>query len=190
MKTLTPSSPQLDLAEIDPRERWRRRPPEEFPSPWASEWGFDEFGLWQSFVVSGEINGEPKQVTHKMRFIPKGKFLMGSPDDEPERRDNETLHLVELTQGFWLGETTVTQDLWCLIMGNNPSGFGQANGEQLPVEKVSWDDCQQFCQSLNQHIPGLHCGLPSEAGICVQGRHYLAIFCGWQRWRTNHTAAS
>jgi sulfatase modifying factor 1 len=161
--TAQPSSPvNLDLSEIDTKQRWQQRPPKVFPSPWASEWGFDEYGLWQSFMVKG--------ISHTMRYIPPGSFLMGSQEDEPERNSDETQHPVTLTQGFWMGETTVTQQLWLAVAGTNPSSFQEEESQnntdgqaQLPVEKVSWNDCEQFCQQLNQLVPGLSLILPTEA---------------------------
>ena len=142
----------LDLAEIDNRRRWQQRPPKSFPSRWANEWGFDNYGLWQCFIIKG--------IRCKMRYIPPGSFLMGSPESEAGRFDNETQHEVTLTQGFWLGETTVTQQLWQAVMGNNPS---RIEGEQLPVETVTWDDCQQFCRQIIELISGLVLTLPTEA---------------------------
>ena len=59
----------LDLGEVDIRQRWQTRPPKQFPSPWACEWGFDEYGLWQCFQVKG--------IKHKMRYIPPGEFGWG-----------------------------------------------------------------------------------------------------------------
>ncbi len=144
-----------DLAEIDNKCRWKQRPPSSFPSRWACEWGFDDYGLWQSFKVKG--------ILYKMRYICPGSFLMGSPDDEPERDIDETQHQVTLTQGYWLGETTVSQALWQAVMGNNPSRSQQDGNINLPVECISWDDCQQFCAQLNSLIPGLALTLPTEA---------------------------
>ncbi|MGF1578109.1 MAG: formylglycine-generating enzyme family protein [Gemmataceae bacterium] len=80
-------------------------------------------------------------------WIPPGKFLMGSPEDEPERFDNEPQHEVTLTKGFWLQTTAVTQKQWEHVMGNNPSHFRES---ELPVECVSWNDCQEFCQKLTE----------------------------------------
>ena len=51
---------------------------------------------------------------------------------------------VTLTKGFYLGVHPVTQAQWQAVMGSNPSHF---KGDNLPVEKVSWDDCQEFCRS-------------------------------------------
>ncbi|MGF1583399.1 MAG: SUMF1/EgtB/PvdO family nonheme iron enzyme [Gemmataceae bacterium] len=92
-------------------------------------------------------------------WIPPGKFLMGSPDDEPERYDNETQHEVTLTKGFWLQTTTVTQQQWEQVMGNNSSRF---RGENLPVEHVSWNDCADFCQKVTE-LTGRKTVLPTQA---------------------------
>jgi sulfatase modifying factor 1 len=149
------NSTLLDLGEIDTRQRWQQRPPEVFPSPWACEWGFDEYGLWQCFIIKG--------IRCKMRYIPPGSFLMGSPKSEPERDNDETQHQVTLTHGFWLGETTVSQPLWQVVTGNNPS-YCKPNGDEIsPVEEVRWDDCQEFCTAANKLIPNLALTLPTEA---------------------------
>ena len=136
---------------IDESKRW----PESFPDRWASEWGEDEYGLWMAFHY--------KQIRHVLRWIEPGTFMMGSPKDEPERESwggNETLHQVTLSEGFWLGATTVTQELWQAVVGDNPSKF---QGDQRPVERVSWDDAQKFVDQLNNEIPGLELDLPTEA---------------------------
>ncbi len=63
------------------------------------------------------------------------------------------------TASYSIGETEVTQALWQTVMGNNPSFF---KGSNLPVENVSWDDCQEFIQKLNQ-LTGRQFRLPTEA---------------------------
>jgi formylglycine-generating enzyme required for sulfatase activity len=68
---------------------------------------------------------------------------------------------VTITQGFWLGDSEVTQGLWQALMGNNPSGFPEDTNR--PVEQVSWDDCQIFIQKLNGQVHGLRACLPTEA---------------------------
>jgi formylglycine-generating enzyme required for sulfatase activity len=136
---------------IDESKRW----PESFPDRWASEWGEDEYGLWMAFHF--------QELRHVLRWIEPGTFMMGSPKDEPERASwgaDETLHQVTLTEGFWLGATTVTQILWQAVTGNNPSHF---KGDQRPVERVSWDDVQKFVDQLNNEISGLELVLPTEA---------------------------
>jgi uncharacterized protein (TIGR03067 family) len=92
----------------------------------------------------------PKHFTNsigmKFVWIPPGTFVMGSPKEEKERDANETQHKVTLTKGFYMGVYPVTQEHWQEVMGNNPSKF---NGEKnLPVEYVSWDDCQEFLKKL------------------------------------------
>jgi len=82
-------------------------------------------------------------------YIFPGKFMMGSPNNERERDDDETLHLVTLTQGFWMQTTPVTQGLWREIMDNNPSKFSDY-GNDYPVEKVSWNNVQEFIKELNK----------------------------------------
>jgi formylglycine-generating enzyme required for sulfatase activity len=103
-----------------------------------------------------------------MCWIPPGEFHMGSPEDEEGRRDDETQHLVRITQGFWLAKTQTTQAQWQAVMGNNPSYF---NGDDLPVENVSWIDiCGNesgtggFLGALNKRLPtGGRFYLPTEA---------------------------
>jgi sulfatase modifying factor 1 len=95
-----------------------------------------------------------------MRLILPGEFMMGSPANEPERDDDEQLHEVMLTRGFWLADTACTQALWQAVMGKNPSYF---KGAQRPVEEVSWDNCQAFIKKINALKPGLNLRLPSEA---------------------------
>ena len=86
--------------------------------------------------------------------------MMGSPKEEKERNDDETQHKVTLTKGFYMGVYTVTQEQWQAVMGNNPSVFkGEKN---LPVENVSWDDCQEFIKKLREKDKKLY-RLPSEA---------------------------
>ncbi len=126
--------------------------------PWADHWGRDDFGAWVDFSVKDK---DGQKVTQRMRWIQQGSFLMGSPEDEPERDNDEgRQHLVNIDQGFWLFETVCTQALWQAVMGNNPSRF---QGAEQPVEEVSWKDAQDFIQALNQRLPGFDLALPSEA---------------------------
>jgi formylglycine-generating enzyme len=118
-------------------------------------------------VVSPKIEqtGQPKRFTNSigMEFvwIPPGEFMMGSPENEPGRFDNETLHRVILTRGFYMQTTTVTQGQWKALMGNNPSYF-KDGGDKCPVERVSWDDAQEFIKKLNQKEKSEY-RLPTEA---------------------------
>jgi formylglycine-generating enzyme len=106
----------------------------------------------------------PKHFTNSigMEFvwIPPGTFLMGSSKKEAKRCSNEAQHGVTLTKGFYMGVHLVTQEQWQEVMGNNPSHFkGETN---LPVEMVSWEDCQEFCKELREKDNKQY-RLPSEA---------------------------
>ena len=94
-------------------------------------------------------------------WIPAGDFDMGSPKSEDGRYENELLHHVKLTKGFWMLETEVPQSLYQKVMGTNTSKF---KGDDLPVECVSWDDASKFCKELTTRLPGeLKASLPTEA---------------------------
>jgi formylglycine-generating enzyme required for sulfatase activity len=86
---------------------------------------------------------------------------MGSPEDEEGRYDDEgPRHEVRISRGYWLFDTPSTQALWQAVMGMNPSEF---QGTERPVERVSWEDCQEFIEALNARLPGLGLRLPTEA---------------------------
>ena len=122
---------------------------------WASYAGRDEYGLFAVVSV-----GEPIPVFFRMRWIPPGTFWMGSPEREEGRSHHEVRHQVRLTEGYWLGETPCTQELWKAVSGDNPSTF---IGDERPVEQVSWDEIQIFLQRLNELTSGLNARLPTEA---------------------------
>lgn len=84
---------------------------------------------------------------------------MGSPGDEKGRCDDEIQHAVTLTQAYYLQTTPVTQSQWVALMTDNPSHF---QGEHLPVENVSWADCQAFLVKLNA-LDNSGYRLPTEA---------------------------
>jgi formylglycine-generating enzyme required for sulfatase activity len=106
----------------------------------------------------------PKEFTNsigmKLISIPGGEFLMGSPETEKNRFDNEgPQHRVKITKAFYMGTTEVTQEQWKAVMGNNPSKF---QGDNLPVENVSWNDCQEFLNKLSAKDKKTY-RLPTEA---------------------------
>ena len=125
---------------------------------WASVTGTDRFGTWADLTIPA---GGTNPATQRMRLIPAGRFVMGSPDDEAGRNANEgPLHKVTIAQPFWLFDTPCTQAFWQAAMGENPSHF---KGPARPVENVSYNDVAGFLRRLNDHIPGLNLALPSEA---------------------------
>lgn len=83
------------------------------------------------------------------RYAPPGRFQMGSPAYERGRDSDEKQHRVEVTRGFWISETEVTQGQWRQIMGYNPAYFS-ACGDECPVERVSWYDAVAFANRLSE----------------------------------------
>lgn len=120
---------------------------------WAWGTGDDTFGPFAEIRLAG--------VVYRMRRVPPGVFRMGSPVTEDGRFEHEgPRHTVQLTQGFWLGETPCTQELWQAVAGKNPS---RHRGPELPVEQVSWDDCNEFLEKAESLQPGIRLRLPTEA---------------------------
>ena len=111
----------------------------------------------------------------KLALIPPGKFLMGSPENEQDREDDEKRHEVEITRPFFMGIYTVTQEEYEKVMGTNPSYFSptgegadEVSGQdtsRFPVEQVSWEEAVQFCEVLTkkEYGSGLLYRLPTEA---------------------------
>ena len=87
----------------------------------------------------------------EMLLVPPGTFMMGaSPGESPAFERDKPAHEVTITKAFYLGRTAVTQAQWFKVMDTNPSHF---RGELLPVDSVSWDDCQQFCAKTGMKLP-------------------------------------
>lgn len=102
----------------------------------------------------------------KMIKVVGWSFIMGGAiaEQEDDAYDWEgPAHPVTLSD-YYIGQTQVTQALWKAVMGSNPSNF---KGDNLPVEKVSWDDCQTFIEKLNSmlfnELGGKRFALPTEA---------------------------
>jgi formylglycine-generating enzyme required for sulfatase activity len=110
-----------------------------------------EAGERQEWEISG--------VTFAFRWIPAGRFVMGSSENVPCWGDDEIQHIVVITKGFWMKETEVTQEEWEVIMESNPSNF---KGSNLPVESVSWSDVEDFLEKLSTRGGGRY-RLPTEA---------------------------
>lgn len=91
-------------------------------------------------------------------WVPGGEFLMGSNDNVYDFEN--PWHPVGV-DGFWMGRSEVTQGQWKAVMGTNPSHFS-ACGDDCPVEKVSWDDAQEFIRKLKADS-GMAFRLPTEA---------------------------
>ncbi len=101
-----------------------------------------------------------KNVTFDMIKVEAGTFSMGgTPEMQDPYDDEKPVHKVTITNNYYLGKTEVTQKLWTAVMGSNPSGD---EGDNKPVENVSWDDCQAFIKKLNA-ATGKNFRLPTEA---------------------------
>lgn len=103
----------------------------------------------QTFTVNG--------VKFTMVPVEGGTFTMGVTSEQGGYAGDKA-HQVTLSD-YYIGQTEVTQALWKAVMGSNPS---DSKGDNLPVEQVSWDDCQVFIQKLNQ-LTGKQFRLPTEA---------------------------
>lgn len=103
------------------------------------------------------------KVFHGIKFIliEPGCFQMGNEKQPTDTTVGETpSHRVCIEKPFYLGETEVTQKQWENAMSSNPS---KTKAEDKPVDRVSWNDTQDFIQSLNSKDVGKHFRLPTEA---------------------------
>ncbi len=99
-------------------------------------------------------------ISIEMVKVEAGSFNMGAtPEMQNPDEDEKPVHRVTLTNNYYIGKYEVTQALWQAVMGSNPSHF---KGDDLPVEQVSWNDCQDFISKLNA-MTGKRFRLPSEA---------------------------
>jgi len=121
----------------------------------------------QSSMNESTVRQDPKEILNsigiKLMRIPNGKFMMGSPETE-DRKDDEIQHEVTISRNFYMGSTEVTQAQWVAIMEKNPSRY---KGDDMPVEKVSWDEAVEFCKRLSEMPDEKKAGrkyrLPTEA---------------------------
>ena len=98
---------------------------------------------------NGSRAGEKRFVEQiEMRWCPDGRFRMGSPPGEPERRTDETQVDVRITHGFWITKYEVTQGLWKRVMGRLPGELSAGAGEDLPVYNVNYAEAESFCKKL------------------------------------------
>ncbi len=99
-------------------------------------------------------------ISIEMVKVEAGSFNMGAtPEMQNPDEDEKPVHRVTLTNNYYIGKYEVTQALWKTVMGNKSSRF---KGDNLPVEKVSWNNCQKFISKLNK-LTGKSFCLPTEA---------------------------
>ena len=161
--------------------------PETQSSPAARK---SEFG-------KGERPGQKKTLTvngvhFAFCWCPSGGFTMGSPETETGRDNDEIKHPVKLTEGFWLLESEVTQEMWQAVMGTtvqqqraktgNPDSILAGTEPEYPIYYVSWNECREFCLKLSE-LTGEQITLPTEAQweyACRAGTK-TAIYSGEMR---------
>lgn len=126
---------------------------------WESKWGDMDAARKKtdSILGQGQKAGETKTILlpggaeMEMVWCPPGTFMMGSPESEEGRDEDETLHQVILTKGFWMAKTEVTQAQWKSVMGKNPSAH--KGDDNLPVESVSGLALVKFCMKTGLQLP-------------------------------------
>lgn len=113
-----------------------------------------------STSVGGPLEFNVNGVKFVMVPVEGGTFMMGATAEQGRdaARDEKPSHSVTLSS-YYIGQTEVTQELWTAVMGSNPSLF---EGTNLPVEQVTWNDCQTFITKLNS-ATGKRFRLPTEA---------------------------
>jgi formylglycine-generating enzyme required for sulfatase activity len=122
-------------------------------------------------AFTGSNAGEEREVAAlKLCWCPPGRFRMGSPPDEPERRPDEAQVEVTLTKGFWVGKYEVTQGQWQRVMGAFPHQQPPGEGDDFPVVEVNYGEAEAFCHKLTErarqsgNLPGGWAfRLPTEA---------------------------
>lgn len=111
-------------------------------------------------TVSGksfdELDPVIKNLINNMVYVEGGSFMMGS-DEKKAPSYEKPLHQ-EIVKSLYIGKYEVTQKEWKALMGNNPSNF---KGDDLPVESISWEDCNEFIRKLNS-LTGKNFRLPTE----------------------------
>ncbi len=84
-------------------------------------------------------------------WISPGKFVMGCSPGDTSCDPDETPHEVTIDQGFWMGQTLVTQGAYKRVTGENPSFY--KHGDQFPIEKVDYIDAYGYCVAVGMRLP-------------------------------------
>ena len=119
------------------------------------------------FAQGVKLPSVTNSISMELIEIPVGKFTMGSPEDEKDRREDiEAQVRVTLTKPFGLGKTDVTQGQWEQVMGTDPWEGGEdvQADKDCPATYVSWDDAREFCDKLTD--------LERKAGTLKAGEAY------------------
>ena len=132
--------------------------------------GLHEQPLGESALVGARAGDERVVTGVKLCWCPPGRFMMGSPPREAERRPDETQVEVTLSKGFWTGKYEVTQGQWKQVMGTLPAEATAGLGDAFPVYSMNFGEAETFCRKLTERARAageLHSGwefrLPTEA---------------------------
>jgi formylglycine-generating enzyme required for sulfatase activity len=102
---------------------------------------------------AGRSAGDARTIDGvEFRWCPAGRFIMGSPRSEPERRPGEDQVEVTLTRGFWTAKYETTQGLWKRVAGSLPGPLTDElpAGDELPVGNVNWAESENFCRLVTE----------------------------------------
>jgi len=113
----------------------------------------------------------------RMLPIPAGPFLMGSPEGEEGRGEDEgPQHTVSIS-AFRMSETEITQKQWEDVMGWNESG---SPGDDYPVNNITWFDCLSFCNKLSEAQGLAKCYTFTDSSY--SGDHIISaeVSCNWE----------
>jgi formylglycine-generating enzyme required for sulfatase activity len=114
-------------------------------------------------AFDGARAGDEREVAGIRLWCPPGRFVMGSPPGEPERRPGEDQVEVTLTRGFWMAKYETTQGAWRRVVGALPGELTAElpAGDDLPVGNVNFAEAEAFCRELT--ALGLRSGaLPAD----------------------------
>ena len=125
--------------------------------------GADErFGVFLDLIAGA--TDDRVETRQRLRWVPPGEFVMGSPPNEEGRDPAEgQLRTVELTRGYWIADTACTQGLWRAVMQDEDARDWLPKLDRLPVVNVSPEQAERFAQRLQAEMSGSEVRLPSEA---------------------------
>jgi len=115
----------------------------------------------QASIVGSKAGDEREFAGIKACWCPPGRFRMGSPPDEPDRRPDEAQVDVTLTRGFWMSKYEVTQGQWKRVSGALPGGVAVGEGDSFPVHSVNYGEAEEFCRELTALVHASK-GLPKD----------------------------
>ena len=125
----------------------------------------------------GSKAGDEREVAGvKLCWCPPGKFTMGSPRNEPERRAGEDQVEVTLTKGFWMGKYEMTQGDWKRVVGDLPGKVDETAGigDDFPVYNVNFAEAEEFCRKLTAQAHESS-ALAQELGVSTSNRGPVGI---------------